>query len=1186
MAETQAQNSPDWQEALERIQQVRESGDTRLDLSSLDIPTLPDEITSLARQLTTLELRFCENLSSLQGVQSLRRLTSLNLTWCESLTILTEIESLTQLSELNLRGCDNLTSLSGIESLTQLTELNLSRSENLTSLTELNSLKQLTGLNLSRCENLTNLSGIESLQQLTELDLSWCENLTSLAGIESLHLLTQLNLSWCENLTSLSGIESLQQLTKLDLTDCNGLNDLESIQHLQQLTELDLSYCEKLTSLKGIESLQQLTELTLNGCSNLTSLQGLESLQQLVRLWLDDCKNLNDFEAIYQLEQLGNLSLEQLRFTDVNRFKCFQNLEVLYLNDNKLKDISPLSHLPNLQQLYLKNNAIQDVAQFRQFRQLEDIQLSGNPFARQYNLQLPSSSGDFLDNDLDTIQNLLFRLDDIRADIHLPAKVLFLGNHAAGKSSLVHYLQRGELSEQKDSTHILDIQPYQLDKPASGKKPGKRASTSRLPDALFYDFGGQDYYHGIYRVFMSQQAITYLLWHEESNHNRLEQDSCQRPNRHFTLNYWLGYWHHAHRDYQTLTTDVTKKTPAPTAVEPSQETNESPLVLIQTRADQTKACPIANTPATNQHFISLRAHENSRLQQTGLDYLQAQLDALIQDNQKTVPGATWYGEFLKKILKKHRLSPKNHWKSDAVQNWINDYKPTEPDRALRERHLKTEFSQLHEQGLVLYYPNINPDKVWLNPMAFAHYVHHKVLQQDQIEQDKGQVPESAFNSYDPDILKVLEQEKVIFLHQHGQPKYIIPNYLPLVNEDSAEYRLLTFGIQESFSFNLWFKNYLPLGLINQLICHFGNLPDDKKFWRDQLLFTLGRNHQPEGRTPSQVLIKLKFDDQLQVQVYLSNPDPEQRLLHTRYIYYVISSLYWDLKPCESISDFEPYYQEFQRTGQILLSQEQLQDSKGSQSRKSEHKSEIDSQKTAEFQRIYHAPPADLLISLNGRDFITATQLSRLKDETRLPSVQFSGEPSSGQKLIAVAPFSPFTHRRLHRMLKVFISYSHDDIDARRELQKYLINLERDGLIDIWQDGMINTGDDWHQSITGALEQADVVIMLVSQSFIASSYVHQVEMPKAMTLKEEGKAQIFPILLSQCDYQHWSIIPESVRTHITSGSGQQANSVPMGRFQFFPMNEEEQRLTPINRWQYPEDAWTQVANRLRALSKPA
>ncbi len=163
------------------------------------------------------------------------------------------------------------------------------------------------------------------------------------------------------------------------------------------------------------------------------------------------------------------------------------------------------------------------------------------------------------------------------------------------------------------------------------------------------------------------------------------------------------------------------------------------------------------------------------------------------------------------------------------------------------------------------------------------------------------------------------------------------------------------------------------------------------------------------------------------------------------------------------------------------------------------------------------------------------------------------------------------------MKKVFISYSHDDIEAQRDLQQYLINLERNGDIEIWQDGMINTGDDWNESITTALDEADIVIMLVSQSFISSTYVHGVEVP--MTLKNlgEGKTKIFPILIKQCDWAAWRVLPDNIdRDKVNKDKGK------MGQYQFFPMDEESQRLKPLNRWDFPEDAWTQVAEKIRNM----
>ena len=163
------------------------------------------------------------------------------------------------------------------------------------------------------------------------------------------------------------------------------------------------------------------------------------------------------------------------------------------------------------------------------------------------------------------------------------------------------------------------------------------------------------------------------------------------------------------------------------------------------------------------------------------------------------------------------------------------------------------------------------------------------------------------------------------------------------------------------------------------------------------------------------------------------------------------------------------------------------------------------------------------------------------------------------------------------MKKVFISYSHDDVEYRNAVQQYLINLEREGTIEIWHDELINTGEDWNEQILSALKEADLVILLVSQSFIASTYVHEIEMKNALSDLESEK-KIFPVLIKNCDWKNWRILPEDATSDLIEGDNRGAT---MGLFQFFP-HDEQNRLKPINRWEYPEDAWTQLADEIRGL----
>jgi hypothetical protein len=51
------------------------------------------------------------------------------------------------------------------------------------------------------------------------------------------------------------------------------------------------------------------------------------------------------------------------------------------------------------------------------------------------------------------------------------------------------------------------------------------------------------------------------------------------------------------------------------------------------------------------------------------------------------------------------------------------------------------------------------------------------------------------------------------------------------------------------------------------------------------------------------------------------------------------------------------------------------------------------------------------------------------------------------------------------MIRRFLSYSNQDEDLRKEAQKHLAALRRDGVIDIWQDRRIGPGDEFDREIS-------------------------------------------------------------------------------------------------------------------------
>ena len=97
-------------------------------------------------------------------------------------------------------------------------------------------------------------------------------------------------------------------------------------------------------------------------------------------------------------------------------------------------------------------------------------------------------------------------------------------------------------------------------------------------------------------------------------------------------------------------------------------------------------------------------------------------------------------------------------------------------------------------------------------------------------------------------------------------------------------------------------------------------------------------------------------------------------------------------------------------------------------------------------------------------------------------------------------------------MSVFVSYSHVDEGLRKELGKHLSVLERQGIIATWHDRMIGAGTEWEGVIDTHLNDARVILLLISADFIHSPYCYDVEMKRALERHDEREALVVPIIL--------------------------------------------------------------------------
>ncbi|WP_254053057.1 AAA-like domain-containing protein [Microcystis sp. MC19] len=138
-------------------------------------------------------------------------------------------------------------------------------------------------------------------------------------------------------------------------------------------------------------------------------------------------------------------------------------------------------------------------------------------------------------------------------------------------------------------------------------------------------------------------------------------------------------------------------------------------------------------------------------------------------------------------------------------------------------------------------------------------------------------------------------------------------------------------------------------------------------------------------------------------------------------------------------------------------------------------------------------------------------------------------------------------------LDVFISYSHRDEKLRETLGLHLASLQRQGVIKSWHDRKISAGTEWRQAIDENLNSAEIILLLISENFIASDYCYDLEMERAIARHDAGEARVIPIILKPVD---WS-------------------GAPFGKLQALPKNAK-----PVTTWSNRGEAFLNIAEGIR------
>ena len=899
----------------------------------------------------------------------------------------------------------------------------------------------IIGLNLSdnQISKIENLKELESLQRL---DLSN----NQISKIENLKELESLQLLYLEN-NQISKIENLKELESLQLLylENNQISKIENLKELESLQRLDLSN-NQISKIENLKELQSLRTLYLYN-NQISKIENLKELQSLRTLYLYN-NQISKIENLKELQSLQTLYLSYNQISKIENLKELQSLQRLDLSNNQISKIENLKELQSLQRLDLEHNQISKIDEVKKILSsipnLKRLLIYQNPFLEEISdLKLEES---ILGSNLQDLKDYFKGIEDKSAeDIKLIKKIMLLGNHDSGKSTfLSNFLE--EADDSTGSTHILNIVPY----------PNEKKT-----EAILYDFGGQDYYHGLYKAFMTNHSTSLLFWQKDTNNNKLSDDKSDRTE--YTQNFTNGYWIKQLSNFDELY---------------SRSDDEKKVLnrywLIQTHIDDDGIIFLDDEKLSPYIFKQFQINaKNSK----SLDF-----------------------EFLKRYLQEE-IKNRDTVKKSAIDIEIEDYilkqksKDSTNLSVLEEKFLdnkdRVEFilNQLSRQGLILYYPHIKSlsSIAWFNPSATIKMIHSDIFSANSIKEYKGRVPQDKFETLckeNNSLILMLIENKVIFFDETSDIKnyYIIPSYLPRLNEDSVDY-LYLFDIQIPF-LTIKFEYFIPFGFINRLISAYGKTPDVKKYWRDMLLFTLDKT--------TKIFIKLDFES-LQIKLYVIGND----ILSKRGIEQIQRGLF---------EDMIMFYKDINSYKSKLYGSKDKNDD--------------------EFIKKYYdisntQLPEDLYLSIDGKHFV---QYSILDDEDKTKDEILGYELKDGHidkekvKTLFTRGFKNFTikNKGLNKMNKIFISYSRKDVDFRDELRKHLSMLKTFDIADNWACEDITIGK-WDKQIQKELEDSDLIIYMLSANFFTSSYILEKEVLNVMESISKGtntNTKILPIVVSE------------------------------------------------------------------------
>jgi photosystem II stability/assembly factor-like uncharacterized protein len=115
-------------------------------------------------------------------------------------------------------------------------------------------------------------------------------------------------------------------------------------------------------------------------------------------------------------------------------------------------------------------------------------------------------------------------------------------------------------------------------------------------------------------------------------------------------------------------------------------------------------------------------------------------------------------------------------------------------------------------------------------------------------------------------------------------------------------------------------------------------------------------------------------------------------------------------------------------------------------------------------------------------------------------------------------------------VRVFVSYAREDRrwldpDYRYSLIPFLMESLRRHKVAFWFDKELKPGDEFRRFIESQIDQSQIALLIVSQSFLNSEFIENREMPRIAERARLGQMIVVPVLVEPCDWSEYPFLAD-------------------------------------------------------------